>query len=616
MGLYKFAPEDAERFAREQGIQTIRRNDELVFTTCPYCKNRSTDKEKFSINLTTGQFNCFRASCKAKGNMLTLAKDFDFSLGTAVDEYYMPKRQFRKINLPEKPKPQPFAIEWLRGRGISPEITEKYGITTRTDRPTVLVFPFFDENNVSWFVKYRNTDPEVVKEYGKEFCEKNCKPILFGMAQCNPENKTLILTEGQIDSLSVSEAGFENAVSVPTGANGFTWVPYCWDFLRKFDTLIVFGDHEKGRITLLDDMRVRFEGVVKHVREEDYKDCKDANDLLRKYGKDAVKAAVNNAIVVENPKIIPLAGVKRVDLSKLERFSTGIDDLDKTLGGFYLGQLVILTGERGEGKSTLASQFATRAISNGYPVFFYSGELTNWYFRAWFDYQVAGGGNINGIQTKYGIDYHIDANVVPKIENWYSEKMFLYDNSIVEDDSEEETLTETIQSAIRQYGCRVIFIDNLMTAVSDDISADIYRQQTKFVRGLSILAKRFNVLIFLVAHPKKRNGMEFSNDDVAGSSNVTNLADVILRYMKPGKDADTDADRVLQVWKNRLTGRTIKEIPLYYEEASKRISGDGKFNWRLGWEKQQDGQISLPVGQSAENDGFEPVDDEAIVFEI
>ncbi|MFR7901549.1 MAG: toprim domain-containing protein [Ruminococcus sp.] len=83
------------------------------------------------------------------------------------------------------------------------------------------------------------------------------------MYQCNLDNKTLVLTEGQIDSLSVAESGIENAVSVPNGKNGFTWVPYCWDWLQNFDTLIVFGDRENGRITLLDDMQRRFRGVVR-----------------------------------------------------------------------------------------------------------------------------------------------------------------------------------------------------------------------------------------------------------------------------------------------------------------------------------------------------------------
>ena len=65
------------------------------------------------------------------------------------------------------------------------------------------------------------------------------------MNNCNLENKTLILTEGQLDSLSVTECGFENAVSVPTGMNGFTWVPHCWDWVHNFEKIIVFGDLDK-----------------------------------------------------------------------------------------------------------------------------------------------------------------------------------------------------------------------------------------------------------------------------------------------------------------------------------------------------------------------------------
>lgn len=41
----------------------------------------------------------------------------------------------------------------------------------------------------------------------------------------------------------------------------------------KFKTLIIFGDNEKGIITLLDEMQQRFEGLIKHVKTEDYLTC-------------------------------------------------------------------------------------------------------------------------------------------------------------------------------------------------------------------------------------------------------------------------------------------------------------------------------------------------------
>ena len=106
------------------------------------------------------------------------------------------------------------------------------------------------------------------------------------------------------------------------------------------------------------------------------------------------------------------------------------------------------------------------------------------------------------------------------------------------------------------------------------------------------MAKQFNVLIFLVAHPKKnQNGKyNFSNDDVSGSSNITNLVDVVLRYDEPSNRSEEEEDhpdRVLQVFKNRLTGRLKTDgIGLFYQESSRRISENKyTFDWELGWEQ-------------------------------
>ena len=90
MSIYEFKEDDAYRFMRESGTTGNRRDDELHFKICPYCRGGSKpDKGTFSIDLKTGQFKCLRATCNAHGNMITLAKDFNFSLGTYVDEYYV-----------------------------------------------------------------------------------------------------------------------------------------------------------------------------------------------------------------------------------------------------------------------------------------------------------------------------------------------------------------------------------------------------------------------------------------------------------------------------------------------------------------------------------------------
>lgn len=589
MSIYQFDPEDARRFAQEQGIRTQTKGDELHFRQCPYCKNTTDDKNTFAINLRTGQFKCLRASCQAQGNMITLAKHFDFSLGRDVDEYYKRQRNYKDMTRYPRPEVRTPAIVYLESRGISKAIAEQYAITTQKKDESVLAFPFFDDNGKMQFAKYRKMGFKKGDPGNKEWCEPNCKPILFGMDQCDMENDTLIMTEGQIDSLSVAEAGLPNAVSVPTGANGFTWVPYCWDFLGKFKTLIIFGDHENGHITLLGEMRQRFHGTVKHVRPEDYLDCKDANELLQKHGKQAVIDAVNHAVMVENPKIKDMADVQRKDMSQMEHMDTGLESLNKTLGGFYFGQLLILTGERGLGKSTLGSQFATFAIRQGYTVFHYSGELMDWYVQDWSDRQMAGPDHITRLISNLGYEnYLVNADSIDRIHQWYKGKYYIYDNSITEED-EQETLLETISSAIKQYACRFLLIDNLMTAMEDDLRSDLYRQQSNFVRKLANMAKQYNVLIVLVVHPRKRQGYEFSNDDVAGSSNITNLADVVMRYSEPEPDENDPypPDRILQITKNRLNGRTdFAGINLWFDTPSKRIAEDKKFSWELGWESE------------------------------
>lgn len=598
-GIYRFNPDDAKRFALEHGYRVKERGSELQFDRCPYCGEVTSKKYKFAISLETGAFNCMRASCGAKGNMLTLAKDFGFSLGRDVDAYYGSSRpKFRSFAAREYPTIRPAAVSYLDGRGINQAVTERYHITTRKDADNILVFPFYDEHGKLQFVKYRKTDFDPERDSSKEWCEANCKPILFGMDQCDPAAGPLVLTEGQIDSLSCAEAGIPNAVSVPTGAKGFTWVPYCWDWLGQFDALVVFGDHEHGKITLLEEMAARFHGTVKHVREEDYLECKDANEILRSHGVEAVRYAVEHAEPIRNARIKNLSEVRRKDMAEMERIDTGIYQLDKLLGGFYFGQLVILTGERGLGKSTLASQFGAFALEQNCSVFFYSGELLDWYFREWLDRQIAGKDNINTKTATRGYKtYSVEATAAEKIQAWYADRCFIYE-TVQDEPVAFEPLLITFETAIKQYGCRMLVIDNLMTALEDDLATDIYRQQSVFVRKLAAMAKQYNVLILLVVHPRKTISAEFRNDDVAGSANITNLADVVMNYSRP-KDAKKDTnppDRVLQVTKNRLTGNvSYNGIPLWFEEESKRISEtQTNFSWTYSW---------------GERPEFEPADD-------
>lgn len=573
MGIYEFKKEDAYRFAREQNIRTRVRGNELIFEKCPYCGERSSDKHKFAINLETGLYKCLRATCDAHGNMITLARDFEFTLSEDVERYFKLRNaniSFKRFKDSHRPiEVRDGAIGYLQKRGISEQTCRKYEITTKPDDPNILVFPFKDEHGNLQFVKYRNAEfQKGITAGSKEWAESNCMPILFGMAQCL-EGGQLVITEGQIDSLSLSEAGIDNAVSVPTGANGFTWVPYCWDFLQRFTKIVVFGDYENGIITLSEQIRVRFPKKTYIVRKEDYKGCKDANEILQQYGKQALIDAVNHAEYQSSKRLKDMSEVQRVDIENVETIRTEIKTIDKILsGGFKIGSVNLITGKAGNGKSTLASQFLVEGLNQGYCCFIYSGELPDFYVKSWINRQIVGKKELRNSE-------------IDKCNAWYKNRLFVYENNVdLEEEGDTEGLLETMEEAIIQKSCKLLLLDNLMTALDDAATNEqLFMAQSNFVGKLAKIAQKYSVIILLVAHPKKNN-LGGVNDGVSGSSNIINKVDTIMSYdrITNEKDADYGKENVrnLVISKNRLTGR-LGETKLFYSEDSKRINDIDSF---------------------------------------
>lgn len=564
--MYDFKSKDVFDFASFIGAETRQKGNELFFKYCPQCHGGGNDKDTFSVNLQTGAFKCFRASCDYHGHFVELARDFGYKLD---DEQ---ERKYRRLPQP-KIESKPKAIEYLESRGISAEVAKRYKITTQTHNENILVFPFYDDQNVLQFVKYRKTNFDKRFDKNKEWCEAETMPILFGMAQCEDFTR-LVITEGQLDSLSLAACGIKNAVSVPTGALGFTWLANCWDWINKFQEIVVFGDYEKGKITLIETLEKRLRMKVKCVRPQDYLCEKDANDILRKYGKEAIIRAVEGAELRDVKYVKRLATVEAVNLRDLPKIRTGIRPLDRVCGGLLRGHVVLLSGKRGEGKSTFMSQLVAEAIEQDNAVFVYSGELPNYHFKNWLDLQIAGANHICTTRNEYNDEeYYLTEGCVKKINAWYYDKAFIFDNSAVSDD-EYEGLIKVMVDAICRYDIKLVCIDNLMTAMDGDPNTDIYRQQSAFVKKLEKLAQQYDVAIILVAHPKKSSAA-FDNDKVSGSSDITNAVSFVFNYQRA--DEGDECNSYLMVTKNRMNGKLMtgnNAIPLYYSQKSKRISAD------------------------------------------
>lgn len=559
--MYEYKESDVFGLASFIGAEVREKGNELFFKYCPHCNGGGHDKETFSVNLGTGAFKCFRSSCDYHGHFVELARDVGYRLENGEVKQY---KKLPQKKIESKPK----AIEHLEKRGISAEVCKRYKITTQKNNENILVFPFYDEQNVLQFVKYRKTDFDKSRDNNKEWCEKDTKPILFGMAQCKNFDR-LVITEGQIDSLSLAECGIDNAVSVPTGAMGFTWLTNCWDWICNFKEVVVFGDYEKGKITLIETLEKRLKTVVKCVRPEDYLCEKDANDILRKYGKDAILRAVQNAEVRDVKYVKRLANVESKNLKDLSKIETGIQSLDRVCGGLLLGHVVLLSGKRGEGKSTLMSQIVAEALEQNNSVFVYSGELPNYHFKNWLDMQIAGIKHIEKETNKYGDEeYYLSDKTVNKINRWYYDKAFIFDSDAIPED-DYQGLLKTITDAICRYNIKLVCIDNLMTALECDVRTDLYRQQSSFVKSLEKLAQAYEVAIILVAHPKKTQG-DFDNDAVSGSSDITNAVSYVWNYER-GEEQGTGK---IMVTKNRVMGKLLtgdNSIKVYYSGKSKRI---------------------------------------------
>ena len=298
-----------------------------------------------------------------------------------------------------------------------------------------------------------------------------------------------------------------------------------------------------------------------------------ADDILVDISKiDAPKPP--EGLIVVSEYIKPRTAVKT---------STGFNPVDKMIGGLSSGMLTVMTGKRGEGKSTLGGQLALNVINEGRRVCFYSGELSAGTFRDWIVNQAAGPRFIEAYADKFGETRHrADQWTEPRILHWLGKKLIMYDNGIVKS-SERNSIIERFVTARQIYGCDIFFVDNLMTAkIPIDQERDFYRAQSNFVRDLTEFAIKHESHVVLIAHPRKSIGKDM-NDAIAGTADITNLASNVMAVSKV-EDEEWDAE--LEVTKNREYGDT-GVIKFNFDKSTRRfnlVAGDQID--RFGWEDE------------------------------
>ena len=101
------------------------------------------------------------------------------------------------------------------------------------------------------------------------------------------------------------------------------------------------------------------------------------------------------------------------------------------------------------------------------------------------------------------------------------------------------------------------------------------------------MAVRYNIVVLLVAHPRKELSGKLDNDSVAGSSDITNRVDSVLIYGRDTESTDSVSRSTLKLTKNRINGKLIinEPIRLIYSESSKRLTPENAREQKhYGWE--------------------------------
>ena len=249
---------------------------------------------------------------------------------------------------------------------------------------------------------------------------------------------------------------------------------------------------------------------------------------------------------------------------------TGFRSIDNvTGGGLNFGTLTVVTGEPGSGKSTFLNQILANALSLGFNGFLYSGELTYQMIMEWFAKTVANTKHLSICTNNFGQYVRLSDEGFEMISNWTKDKLFIYSK---EARADEINLANAIEYLAIKKNVKLFILDNLMTLECS--GSDKYEKQIIAVKALKNLAKKYNLVVILVAHSNKSSFMNREPHvfEISGASEIPNLADYIFKTTREDGKPFTHA----LILKNRITGIIKKRALLEFKSERKRFFTKGE----------------------------------------
>jgi twinkle protein len=402
-------------------------------------------------------------------------------------------------------KPEPVAIhapgtkveEWFKTRGISQEtladlkVSEGPEFMPQTGKSeNVIKFNYFMGGELT-NVKYRDGRKNFKLYKGAEKVFYNIDSIV-GYEYC-------VIVEGEMDVLALHEAGITNAISVPNGAtlntNNLDYLDNCIDYFEDKEKVILAVDSDEAGQALQTELIRRLGSEVCYITTFD--DCKDANEYLLKYGKEKLSERISRSKPVPLENVTTFRDIED-EVTDFVRngfkpgFQIGLENFDNIFST-YTGQFITVTGIPSSGKSDFVDQMVVGYNANyGWKTAFASPENVPTYLHA----------HKLMRKTWQGMPSRDDIGT----DRW-NQVADHCNSNYFHIDMERYTLESVLKKGaelVKRKGIKCLVIDPYNKVRDVDCKTeDVNRYTMEYLTKIEIFAKKYDVLVFIVAHPTK-----------------------------------------------------------------------------------------------------------------
>jgi len=455
--------------------------------TCPLCSsNRQPKKQKLkcaSYDWERGLGTCH--NCSTSFQLHTYQRK-----GASEKTYVRPAEVERK-------SPASKVVEWFNTRGISQKTLTDLSVSegaeympqTGKNENTIQFNYIMGDQLIN--VKYRDGRKNFKLYKGAEKVFYNINSIV-GYDTC-------IITEGEMDVLALHEAGIPNSISVPNGAtlnnNNLDYLDNCIDYFEDKEKIILAVDSDDAGQALQSELVRRLGAEVCFLTTFD--DCKDANEYLIKHGKEKLTERISTARPVPLENVTTFKDIED-EVTDFVRngfkkgFQVGLSNFDDIFST-YTGQFITVTGIPSSGKSDFVDQMVVGYNRNyNWKTAFASPENAPTYLHAhklmrktW-----------EGMPTS--ADIHGDK--WNKISNHVNDNYYFID-------MERYTLESVLRKGaelVKRKGIKCLVIDPFNKIRDVDCKTeDVNRYTMEYLTKIEMFCKKYDVLVFIVAHPTK-----------------------------------------------------------------------------------------------------------------